>query len=168
MAQNDIYSSGSSLITARPWTGRLRASCSIPRALGLYFPPSSPSCLVIYHHKSQIYASKPPGGHAALKHLQRSSQAAAVFTRVKLRFPRKEARELYLDQRALDDSAHVLPPLRHAGVVLVEVWRKGEQVGLEIFCRKGSVRRLPLNTLQSLDWARTHQPPSQLLTPVRW
>lgn len=90
-------------------------------ALELYFYPSSPSCLVIYHHKSQIHVLKPQGGHTAVTGRQRSSQTLTVFIRVKQRFPQKDLRELYLDQRVLDDSAHIQPPFCNIRVVVIQV-----------------------------------------------
>jgi len=52
------------------------------RALELYFP-LSPTCLVIYHHKSQKDVSKPQRGHATLIERQRSSRALTAFSSVK-------------------------------------------------------------------------------------
>lgn len=48
--------------------------------------------------------------------------------------------ELYLDQRAPDDPAHVQPPLCNVGVVLVQVGRESQQMRLEVFCREKSRR----------------------------
>lgn len=117
---------------------RVCASHCNQRALELYFPPSPPSCLVIYHHKSQIHVSKPQEGHAALIDCHWPGQALTVFTRIKPRFPLKDLRELHLDQRVLDDSAYIQPPFCNVRVVVIQVWWKGEQMRSEIFCREES------------------------------
>ncbi len=109
-------------------------------ALELCFYPSPPSCLVIYHHKCQIHVLKPWGGHAAVIDCQRSGQTLTIFIRVKWRFPWKDLRELHLDQRVLDDSAHIQPPFCNIRVVVVQVWWEGEQMRSEIFCRENSKR----------------------------
>lgn len=71
------------LVTVWPWTHRLRVSHCNQHAPELYISFSSPSCPVIYHHKSQSHVSKPQGGYSLLIHCQRSSQVFMVFTRVK-------------------------------------------------------------------------------------
>ena len=41
----------------------------------------------------------------------------------------------HLDHGGFDDPAHILPPLRHVRVVLVQVGREGEEMRFEVFYR---------------------------------
>lgn len=67
---------------------------------------------------------------------------APHLSEAKTPFPPTDPGEPYLDQRALDDSAHVQPPLRHIRVVVVQVWWKGQQMRFEIFCREVNMREM--------------------------
>lgn len=107
-----------------------------------HFYPFPPSRLLIHnrHSHSHCLSAPPESGCTCrpsliLSGINRTEAMGSHEKRVVKR-EREWKRVLYLDQSFLDDAAHVEPPFGHIRVLLIQVGWKGQQMWLEIFCRK--------------------------------